>query len=72
MVLLDFDAHFCHGRQHFAAHILCGVLRRHREVTLLGADVMAEIAALVFGIGIGREFDRVKLETRSCTARRNI
>ena len=39
-----------------------GVLRRHREIALLEADMVAEIAALVVGVGVGRKLDRVELE----------
>ena len=36
----------------------CAVsMRRHREVALLGADMVAEIAALVLGVGVSRQFD---------------
>jgi hypothetical protein len=38
------------------------ILRRHREIALLGADAVAEIAAFVFGGGIGRKLDGVELE----------
>ena len=62
VVLLDLDAHARHGAEHFRAHVLCGVLRRHREVALLEADMVAEIAAFVFGVGIGGELDGVELE----------
>ena len=62
VMLLDHAAHARHGAEHFRAHVLRGVLRRHREVALLEADVVAEIAALIFGVGIGRKLDRVELE----------
>ena len=62
VVLLDLAAHPRHGAEHLRAHVLRGVLRRHREIALLEADVVAEIAALVFGVGIGREFDGVEPE----------
>ena len=62
VVLLDLAAHARHRAEHFRAHVLRGVLRRHREVALLGADVVAEIAAFILGVGVGREFDRVELE----------
>ena len=61
-MLLDLDAHARHGGEHFRAHVLHRILRRHREVALLGPDPVAEIAALIVGVGIGREFDRVELE----------
>ena len=63
MMLLDLDAHFGHGREHLAPHVLRGILRRHREITLLGADMVSHIPAFVFSVGIGREFDRVDLKT---------
>ena len=37
-------------------------LGRHREVAGLGADAVAEIAALVFGPGVDRQFDLVEPE----------
>ena len=37
-------------------------LRRHREVAGLGADAVAEIAALIFGVGVDRQLDRIQLE----------
>ena len=62
VVLLDHRAHLRHRRQHLAAHVLRRILRRNREIAALGADAVAEIAALVGGVGIGRQFDRVDLE----------
>ena len=52
VVLLDFDAHARHGGEHLGAHVLHRILRRHREIALLGPDAVAEIAAFVFGVGI--------------------
>ena len=60
VMLLDDAAHLGHGGEHFRAHVLHRILRRHREIALLGADVVAEIAAFVVGVGIGREFGRVR------------
>ena len=37
-------------------------LRRNREVAGLGADAVAEIAALIFGVRVDRQFRRVELE----------
>ena len=62
VVLLDHRAHLRHRREHFAAHVLRRILRRHREVAALGAHAVAEVAALVGGIGIGGQFDRIDLE----------
>ena len=62
MVLLDDAAHARHGSKHFRAHVLRRILRRHREVAFFGADAMAEIAAFVVGVRIGRQFDRVELK----------
>ena len=62
VVLLDDRAHLRHRRQHLAAHVLRGILRRNREVAALGADAVAEVAALVGGVGVGRQLDRVDLE----------
>ena len=62
VVLLDRAAHPRHGGEHLGAHVLHRVLRRHREVALLGADVVTEIAALVDPVGIGRELAGIELE----------
>ncbi len=62
MVLLGDDAHVAHHRQHLGAEVLRRVDRRHREIAALGARPVAEIAHLVFGVGIGRQFHRVELE----------
>ena len=62
VVLLDHRAHLRHRRQHLAAHVLRRILRRHREIAALGADAVAEVAALVSRVGVGRQFDRVDLE----------
>ena len=62
VVLLDLDAHLGHGGEHLGAHVLHRVLGRHREVAHLGADAVAEIAALVFGPRIDRQLDLVDLE----------
>ena len=62
VMLLDLDAHLGHRAEHFRAHVLHRVLRRHREVAGLGADAVAEIAAFIFGVGVGRQFRGVELE----------
>ncbi len=62
MVLLDLDTHLGHGAEHLAAHVLRGVLRRHREIALLEADVMAEIAAFIVRVGVDRQLHRIELE----------
>ena len=62
MVLFDLDAHGRHGREHFAAHVLRGIDRGNREIAALGADAVAEIAALVGRVGVGRQFDGVENE----------
>ena len=62
MVLFDGDAHLGHDGEHFGAHVLRRVLRIDREIAALGAHPVAEIAGLVFGVGVGRQFDRVDLE----------
>ena len=62
VVLLDLDAHRRHGREHLAAHVLRRILRRHREIAALGADAVAEVAALVVGVAVGRQLDGVELE----------
>src|SRR6202167_6225976 len=61
-MLLDLDAHLGHRAQHFGAHVLHRVLRRHREIARLGADAVTEIAALIFGVGVDRQFGGVELE----------
>ena len=61
-MLLDDGAHLRHRGEHFAAHVLRRILRRNREIAALGANAVAEIAALVGRVGIGRQFDRVELE----------
>ena len=55
-------AHARHRGEHFRAHVLRGILRRNREIALLGADAVADIAAFVVGVGVGRQFDRVRAE----------
>ena len=62
VMLLDLDAHLGHRAEHFGAHVLRRILRRHREVARLGADAVAEVAALIFGVGVDRQLDRVDLE----------
>ena len=56
---LGMNAHLRHGGEHFGAHILRRVERRYREVSFLEADVVTEIAALVFGVGIRRKLNRI-------------
>ena len=43
-------------------------MRRDREIAALGADAVAEVAALVGRVGVGRQFDRVDAGSRCCTA----
>ena len=62
VVLLDLDAHRRHGGEHLAAHVLRRVERRDREVAALGLDAVAEIAALVIGVAVGRQLGGVELE----------
>ena len=62
VMLLDLDAHLGHGAEHFGAHVLHRILRRHREVAALGADAVTEIAAFILGVGVDRQFRRVQLE----------
>ncbi len=62
VVLLDLDAHLGHGAQHLRAHVLHRVLRRDREVAALGANAVAEVAALIFGVGVGRQLRGVEPE----------
>ena len=62
VMLLDLDAHLGHGAEHFRAHVLHRILRRDREVAALGADAVAEVAAFIFGVRIGRQFGGVELE----------
>ena len=62
VVLFDDDAHLGHDREHFGADVLAAVDRRHGEVAALGARTVAEVAHLVLGAGVGRQFERVELE----------
>jgi hypothetical protein len=62
VVLLDHRAHLRHRREHLAAHVLRRILRRNGEIAALGSDAVAKVAALISGVGIGRQFDRVDLE----------
>jgi hypothetical protein len=62
VVLFDLGAHARHGAEHFRTHILRGILRRYREVALLDADAVAEVAAFIIGVGVRGQFDRVDLE----------
>ena len=50
-----------HG-QHLGAHVLRGIDRRHREIAALDARTVAEIAGLVVGAVVGRQFGGVELE----------
>ena len=62
VVLLDHGAHVGHRLQHLAAHVLAAVLRRHREIAALGADAVAEVAALVGRVGVLGQLGMVELE----------
>ena len=62
VMLLDGDAHLSHHREHLGAHVLCRILRIHREIAAFCAHAVAEIAGLIFPVGITRQFDRVELE----------
>ena len=62
VMLLDLDAHLGHGAEHFRAHVLHRILRRNREVAGLGADAVTEVAALIFGVRVDRQFHRIQLE----------
>ncbi len=64
MVLLDDDAHLRHDREHLGADVLAAVDRRYREVAALGARTVAEVAHLVLGAGVRRQFRAVELEAR--------
>ena len=63
VVLFNNQTHFLHNRQHFAAHVLCGVHRVHGEVATLGAHTVAHVAVFVIAVGVGWKFDAVNLET---------
>ena len=69
VMLFDLDAHFGHDGQHFAAVILAGIDRRNREIAALGARTVAHIAAFIVGVGVGRQFGAIELESRYCTGR---
>lgn len=62
VMLFNDDAHFGENRQHFGAHVLQAVDRRNREITALDARTVAEVAGLVVGVVIGRQFGRIELE----------
>jgi len=64
VMLFNLDAHGRHGREHFAAHVLCRVLGRDREIAALGRDAMAKIAAFILSVAICRQLNRVELEAR--------
>ena len=61
VMLLGDDAHVGHHRQHLRAEVLRRVDRRHREIAAFGARPVTEIAHLIFGVGVGRQLDRVDL-----------
>src|SRR5439155_21841086 len=46
VLLFHHDAHLLHLQHHFAADVLLGVHRRHREVPFLVTGLVAEIGAL--------------------------
>ena len=62
VVLLDAAAHRGHRGQHLAAHVLRRILRRDGEVAGLGADAVAEVAALVERVRVAGELGRVQHE----------
>ena len=56
VVLFDDDAHLGQHRQHFRTDVLAAVDRGNREVAALDARTVAEVAHLVVGGGVGRQF----------------
>ncbi len=56
VVLLDLGAHGGHRSKHLAAHVLSGILRRHREIPGLHADAVAEVAPFVGRVRVRWEF----------------
>ena len=62
VVLFDHGAHRGHGGEHFTAHVLGRIHRRDGEVAALGADAVAEVAAFVLRVHVGRQFDAVEHE----------
>jgi hypothetical protein len=62
VMLLDLDAHLGHCAEHFGAHVLHRVLRRNGKIAGFGTDAVAEIAALIFGVGVDRQLRGVQLE----------
>ena len=55
VVLLRLEAEFCHQRQHFRAHVLQRVDRRHGEVAAFGAGTVAHVAAFIMLAGVERQ-----------------
>ena len=68
VVLVARQAHLEHGRDHLAADVDRAVDRGDREVAALGARTVAEVAAVVFAAGVGRQLDVVDLEARAGVA----
>ena len=62
VMLLDLDPHLGHRGEHLRAHVLDGVLGRDGEVAGLGADAVAEVAALVLLPRIDRQLELVDHE----------
>ena len=58
VMLLDPDADFLHGLDHFGPHVLEGIQRGHREVALFVAGFVAEVGALL-PTGVPDPFDRI-------------
>ena len=63
MVLVHRQAHLEHGRDHLAADVHRAVDRGDGEIAALGARPVAEVAAVIFAAGVGRQLDVVDAET---------
>jgi hypothetical protein len=56
VMLFHRHTHLRHVHQHVGAQVLGGVDRRHGEIAALGSHAVAEVAALVLGIVVRRQF----------------
>ena len=62
VMLLNLEAHFLHHLEHFAAQVLAGIDRRHREIAALDTGAMAEIAVFEFPVAGVRPLGGVDFE----------
>ena len=59
VMLLDGDPQVGHGEQHFAAHVLQGVVRGDGEVTLFQLDLVGEVAAFLLASCVPGGLNRI-------------